>query len=104
MLKVKEDLFSTIIYEKIDISPTAVTNRNYNIILDEINQPKNKYMMNKLVKFNKYKHKKSTWITQCLLASIRHRYKLYKQIQLTNPDYPEHDMLLINLKTYVLIN
>ena len=70
MLKVKDYLISTKIYEKLDISPTADTNRNYNIILDEINQAKNKYMMSKLVKFNKYKHKKSTWITQGLLASV----------------------------------
>ena len=103
MLKVKEDLISTKIYEKLDISPTANTNRNYNIILDEINQAKNKYMMSKLVKFNKYKHKKSTLITQGLLASIRHRDKLYKQIKLTNPDSPEHEMLLINLRTYVIL-
>ena len=95
ILKVKDDLISTKIYEKLNISPTADTNRNDNIILDEINQAKNKYMMSKLVKFNKYKHKKSTWITQGLLASIRHRDKLYKQIKSTNPDSPEHEMLLI---------
>ena len=59
-------------------------------------------MMSKFVKFNKYKHKKSTWITQGLLASIRHRDKLYKQTKL-NPDSPEHEMLLINLKTYNVI-
>ena len=53
--------------------------------------------------FNKYKHKKSTWITQGLVASIRHRDKLYKQIKLTNPDSPEHEMLLINLRTYNVI-
>ena len=47
MLKVKEDLISSKIYEKLDISPTADINRNYNIILDEINQAKNKYMMSK---------------------------------------------------------
>ena len=103
MLKVKEDLISTKIYEKLDINPKADTNRNYNIILDEINQAKNKYMMSKLVKCNKYKHKKSTWITQGLLASIRHRDKLYKQIKLTNPNSPEHEMLLIHLKTYNVI-
>ena len=57
MLKVKEDLISTKIYEKLDISPMADANRNYNIILDEISQAKNKYMMSKFVKFNKYKHK-----------------------------------------------
>ena len=102
MLKVKEDLISSKIYEKLDVSPTADTNCNYNIILDEINQAKIKYMMTKLVKFNKYKHKKSTWINQGLLASIRHRDKLYKQIKLTNPDSPEHEMLLSNLKHTML--
>ena len=56
MLKVKEDLISTKIYEKLDISLMADTNRKYIIIQDEINQAKNKYMMSKLVKFNKYKH------------------------------------------------
>ena len=59
--------------------------------------------MSKLVKFNKYKHNKSTWITQGLLASVRHRDKLYIQIKLTNPDSPEHEMLLINLRTYNVI-
>ena len=103
MLKVKEDLICTKIYEKLDISPTADTNCNYNFIVDEINQAKNKYMMSKLVKFNKYKHKKSTWITQGVLALVRHRDKLYKQIKLTNPDSPEHEMLLINLRTYNVI-
>ena len=103
MLKVKDYLISIKIYEKLDISPIADTNRNYNIILDEINQAKNKYMKSKLMKFNKYKHKKSTWITQGLLASIRHRDILYKQIKLTNPDSPEHEMLLINLRTYNVI-
>ena len=37
--------------------PIKYTNHNYNIILDEINQVKNKYMTSKLVKFYKYKHK-----------------------------------------------
>ena len=57
-------------------------------------------MTSKLVKFNKYKHKKSTWITQGLLTSIRYRDKLYKQIKLTNPESSEYAILLVNLKTY----
>ena len=55
------------------------------------------------MKFNKYKHEKLTWIIQGLLASIRQRDKLYKQIKLTNLDSPEHEILLINLKTYNVI-
>ena len=57
-------------------------------------------MTSKLVKFNKYKHKKSTWITQGLLTSIRHRDKLYKQIKLSNPESSKYAILLVNLKTY----
>ena len=57
-------------------------------------------MTSKLVKFNKYKHEKSTWITQGLLTSIRYRDKLYKQIKLTNPESSEYAILLVNLKTY----
>ena len=38
MLKVKEDSISTKIYEKLDTSPMADTNHNYNSILYEINQ------------------------------------------------------------------
>ena len=69
MLKVKNVLLSSEIYEKLDISPTVDTNHNYNIILDEINQAKNKYMMTKLVKFNKYKHKKF-YIDRSRFASL----------------------------------
>ena len=50
------------------------------------------------LKFNKYKHKKSTKITQGVLTSLRHRDKLYKQLKLTYPDSSEYEMLLNNLK------
>ena len=100
MLKVKNELHSSDIYKKLDTNPNTDPNYNYNIIIDEINQAKNKYMTSKLVKFNKYKHKKSTWITQGLLTSIRYRDKLYKQIKLTNPESSKYAILLVNLKTY----
>ena len=54
-------------------------------------------MPSKWVKFNKYKYKKSSWITQGLLKSIKYRDKLYKRIKLTDPNY---DTITINLKTY----
>ena len=64
---------------------------------------KNKHMPCKLVKFNKYKHKKSAWITLGLLKSIRYRDKLYKQLRLSNPNSLHYDTLKLNLKTYNLI-
>ena len=78
-------------------------NLNFCIMHDKIIKAKNKHMPCKLVKFNKYKHKKSTWITQGLLKSIRYRNKLYKQMRLSNPSSPHYNTLTINLKTYNLI-
>ena len=75
------------------------------MINDEILRAKNKHMPCKLVKFNKYKHKKSAWITLGLLKSIRYRDKLYKQLRLSNPNSLHYDTLTgkLNLKTYNLI-
>ena len=73
------------------------------MINDDILRAKNKHMPCKLVKFNKYKHKKSAWITLGLLKSIRYRDKLYKQLRLSNPNSLHYDTLKLNLKTYNLI-
>ncbi len=100
MLKVKHYLASSEICKKLDVSPNADTNINYNIILDEIDRAKNKFMPSKMVKLKKYKHKKSSWVKQGLLKSIRYRDKLYKQLKLTNPDTVEYEVLKINLKSY----
>ena len=57
MLKVKNDIHSSDIYKTLDTKPNTDPNHNYNIIITEINQAKNKYMTSKLLKFNKYKQK-----------------------------------------------
>ena len=92
MLKVKHYFTSCEICKKLDVSPNADTNINYNIILDEIDRAKNKFMPSKMVKLKKYKHKQSSWITKGLLKSIRYRDKLYKQLKLTNPDTFEYSV------------
>ena len=61
---------------------------------------KNKHMPSKWVKFNKYKHKKYSWVTQGLLQSIKYRDKLYKRLKLTDPNSANYDTININLKTY----
>ena len=52
------------------------------------------------VKFNKYKHNKSKWITYGILKSIRFRDNLYTKLKLTNPVLREYDILYTNLQTY----
>ena len=103
MLNVRHEIQSEELYSKLVKSCTADINLNYEMINDEILRAKNKHMPCKLVKFNKYKHKKSTWITQGLLKSIRYRDKLYKQLRLSNPNSLHYDTLKFNLKTYNLI-
>ena len=81
--------------------PTADPNSNYTTLCNEILRSKNKHMPSKWVKFNKYKHKKSSWITQGLLKSIKYRDKLYKRLKiLTDPNSANYDTININLKTY----
>ena len=50
MLKVKHYLTYCEIRKKLDVSPNADTHINYNIILDEIDRAKNKFMPSKMVK------------------------------------------------------
>ena len=64
---VKYEIISDVFYTKLNKSHNADTNINHEIIHDEIARAENKCMPSKIVKFNKYKHKKSSWITQGLL-------------------------------------
>ncbi len=90
----------TDLYGKLDTCISADINANYDILHNAIKQAKNKHMPCNLIKFNKYKHKKSKWITQGLLKSIRSRDKLYTRLKTLQPNTIEHNALLINLKTY----
>ena len=80
--------------------PTADPNSNYTTLCNEILRSKKKHMPSKWVKFNKYTNKKSSWITQGLLKSIKYRDKLYKRLKLTDPNSANYDTININLKTY----
>ena len=100
MTQVNNEIIASEIYNKLDKSRSADTNMNYDIIHDAILIAKEKHMPCKLVKFKKYKHKKSKWITQGLLKSIRYRDKLYSKLKKTRPGTQEYNTLNTNLKTY----
>ena len=51
----------------------------------------NKHFPLKKAKFNKYKHKKSKWITPEILNKIKHRDLLYKKLHNLNPDNDRYD-------------
>ena len=96
-------VFSSNVYSKLDQSPNANPNVNYDILHDVMQCAKNKHMPYKTVKLKKYKHKKSTWITLGLLKSIRYRDKLYKTLKTTRPESSKYFAIRINLTTYTTI-
>ena len=55
--RVKHDIHTSDIYSKLDKSPSADTNFNYNLIDQIIETTKNKHIQTKVVKFHKYRHK-----------------------------------------------
>ena len=97
ILRVKHDIHTSDIYSKMDKSP------NYNLIDQIIETTKNKHIQTKVVKFNKYRHKKSNWITKSILRLIKYRNKLYKQLKMLHPDSAQYNTCCTNLKTYNVI-
>ena len=99
MISVMNEIKSGNIYDKLNKNPTADPNCNYDIIYKNITRAKTIHMPNKLIKFYRYKHKKSTWITRGLMTSIRYRDKICKQLKLTDPSSNNYETIKINLKT-----
>ena len=102
-INVDKDLQTSNIITLMDNDTTSDPNNNYNILLEEIKKAIDKHMPIKTVKFDKYRHKKETWITSGILKSIRYKDKLYRQLKMTNPFIPQYNILKTNLKTYSTI-
>ena len=56
-------------------------NENYNLLHDEIQVHLKANFPEKTVKFNHYKHKKSSWMSDQLLRSVKYKDKLYKKMK-----------------------
>ena len=52
------------------------------------------------MKFNKYKDKKSKWITEGMLRPIRYRDDLYNSCRLSNDTLENRETIKRNLSTY----
>ena len=95
-----DELFSTQIYEKLETNPNVDPNINYSILENILTTAVNKIMPNKHAKLNKYKHKKSPWITVGIIKSIKFKDKLYKSVKLLNPTSNEYLTAKNNLRVY----
>ena len=100
ILSFKHDLLSVNLLDNLDLNPLANPNDNYNELDNIIQTVKNKHFLRNTIKYNKYKHKKSEWITKGIMKSIKFRNNLYRQIRSTSPLDPVINTYRTNLRNY----
>ena len=62
-------------------------NDNYEILNNIIKYNIKTHSPTRFVKYNKHKHKKSSWITKGIIRSITFRDNFYRNLKQTSPDY-----------------
>ena len=75
-------------------------NLSYQAFEDFVLRIKEKNMPMKTVRFDKYKHKMTKWVTTGIITSIKFRDKLYRQLKSHPVNSQEYYTLKTNLKTY----
>ena len=75
-------------------------NNNYNVLQNIITSCLNKHFPVTTVRFNKYKHKHSTWITNGIIRSIKFKDKLYKLTKTTSTNSHLYNVYKQNLRVY----
>ena len=72
--------------DKLEHAIDSDPQKNYDCFIALLNGAKNKHLPKKRVRFNKNKHKKSKWMTNGILKSIKEKDKLYKKLVKANID------------------
>ncbi len=78
-------------------------NNTYNVLHNVIQDAKNKHMPTKLVKYNKYKHKKSKCVTFGIIKSIQYRDNLYIKLKMSDHLSVEFYFVLIVVSSTINI-
>ena len=77
--------------------------KNFNELYDKLYKIDFSKILNnnfKRIKFNKYKHKNSEWITDGIIRSIKFRDNLYKRVKQSSQNSLEYINLKHNLSVY----
>ena len=88
------------IYRLLNNDLFADPNSNYEIMEKVIDDCRKKHLPTQVLKFNKYKHKKSDWITVGIMKSIHFRDILYLTLKKTPLHSDLHETYKQNLKAY----
>ena len=94
------DLTGSNIMSELNPDPFSNPNENYDKFHDHLTKLKDKHLPYKFIKFNKYKHKGSNWITRGVLNSIKYRDGIYKNLRKTNKSTTRYQELKQQLRVY----
>lgn len=97
---IREELRNINLMSCINTDPLCNPNITYDKIESIITNIIDKHTVLKKVRDNKYKHRRSDWITRGIMKSIKFRDKLYHKLKRSSPDSQEHYIIKTNLKTY----
>ena len=103
IIQLQQTLENANIYNELDHDLNNDPNANYNILENHIKSAIEESIPSKKVRFNKYKHRKSPWITNSILKSIKYRDNLYKNLKVMQPNSLEYSQSKLNLSTYNII-
>ena len=92
-------LSNTNILAKLDHDLCTNPNCNYKVIHEDVCSAHNHHFPVKTVKFSKYKHKKSNWITSGIIKSIYNRDRLYRKLKSTAFNSDAYISIQTNLNT-----
>ena len=91
------------IYDKLNQNINESPEDNYNRFAHLVNSAREKHLSTKIVKYNKKKHKKSSWMTYRILKSINNKNKLYKRFIQTDKNNIElFNTLKIEYHIYIV--
>ena len=82
----KHALLKSKIYEKLANNPDSDPNQNYEIFSSALTEAKTNHIPKKTLRFNKYKHKKETWMISELLKLVVCKNKLHSEWKFTTDD------------------
>lgn len=84
----------------LDTSPNANPDKNYEAFKKILDNGINKYFPVKILKFDKYKHRKCPWVTKGILVAIKRRDSMYVKLKSMSQDHHMYNTNKTNLQTY----
>lgn len=100
MYSFKQEIANSCILSNFTNDYNTNPNNNYEILNENIKSALQQHLSIRIVKFNKHKHKKSSWISNGIIRSIKYRDRLYADLMKLDPSDESYNIKKTNLKLY----